>query len=70
MLSKAASIIADVEREVLGDLVLVDDFANAHADLVFAHKPSGFHHRLDLRQVLLGGLQQRFALVRTHFGQL
>ena len=39
--------------EMLGDLVLVDDLADAHADGVLADQLGGVHARLDLLKVCL-----------------
>ena len=56
-------VVLDRQIEVLGDLVLVDDLAHAHADLVAPLEFGRLYPGLDLRQVALGGAQQRFALV-------
>jgi len=45
-------LILDGEFEVLGDLVLVDDAPDTHADCVFALDPSGGDARLHLFQPL------------------
>ena len=54
-----------VEFEVLGDFVLVDDLAHPQPDGVLAGELVRVHAGLDLREVDLGGRQQRLALVRT-----
>ena len=56
-------MLLDVEGEMLGDLVLVDDLADAHPDLVAAAKTSPLDHPLDLLELLLGSLEQGLALV-------
>ncbi len=61
---------ADGQLEVLGDLVLVDDLAHAHADLVGAGELAGIDPGLDLGQAALGGREQLLALVRAQLGQL
>ena len=48
---------ADGQGEVLGDLVLIDDFAHAHADLVLTGQLAGSHPDPDLLQALLRGTQ-------------
>ena len=60
-----------VESEMLGDLVLVDDLAHAHADLVLAPVSLPATTRaLIFCEIGLGRCQQIFALVRAQFGQV
>ncbi len=42
---EAESAWPDVQLEVLGDLVLIDDLTHAHADLVLAAGELGLHQR-------------------------
>ena len=46
--AKFAKLILNDEFEVLGDLVLVDNFAHAHADFILAGELGGIHSGLDL----------------------
>ena len=62
--------LVDDEFKVFGDLVLVDDLADAHADHIHSREFAGGHLGLDRPEVLLCGGQQGFALVRAQLGQL
>ena len=59
----------DVELEVLGDLVLPDHLANAHADRGGAFEPATRHHGLDLVQLARRGGDQVLALLGTKLGE-
>jgi hypothetical protein len=63
--AKVKVVIADGHLEVLGDLVLVNGLAHAHADLVGTGELAGIDAGLDSLKVALGGRQQVFALVRA-----
>src|SRR5258708_33376851 len=55
----------DGERKVLADFVLVEDFADPHADLVATGERAVLDAGADFLQFLLRRLEQRLALVRT-----
>src|SRR5260370_37861073 len=57
----------DGERKVLADFVLVEDFADPHADLVATGERAVLDAGADFLQFLLRRLEQRLALVRTEF---
>ena len=61
---EAEAVLLDVEREVLGDLVLVDDLAHAHADGVAARKAPPLDHAPDRRRASFSvASSRRLALV-------
>ena len=62
--------LADVQFEVLGHLVLVDDLAHAQTDRIGALELARIHAVLDLLQVTFGGREQLLALVRAQRRQL
>ena len=55
----------DGERKVLADFVLIDDFADPHADLVAAGERAVLDAGTDFLQFLLRRLQQCLALIPT-----
>jgi hypothetical protein len=64
-LGEAEGVVLDVELEVLGDLVLIDDPADSEGDLGASGEAAGFDPGLYLGQGGLGGVHQVLALVRA-----
>ena len=59
-----------MQREGLGNFVLVDDLAHAHTDFVLTFQASSNHRRKHFLEVILGRFEQGFALVGAKFGEL
>jgi len=64
------SIITNIQDHVLGHLVLVDDFSDAHADGVLPFDLAARDHASHVLECSGRGVQQRLALVCPQQGQL
>src|SRR6266481_1179806 len=64
------SILPNVQDHVLGHLVLVDDFSDAHADGGFPFDPPARDHASYVLEFSGRGIKKRLALVGPQPGQL